>query len=145
MLIEVAGAILGLASAFLAWRELTLLPRKARQEILDRLREPTSNGLPWGPEGSSYQERVDAVVLSGMDARDLQSRFALPNRHLWRAVRHLYEGGKIEVFILEGIAEGHPDIPPGKKSLLPIFVRGAIPPDLRPRKEMVDIVFQSLR
>lgn len=151
MTIEVASLIvvilLGLPGAWWGWRECFYWPRKARQELLDRLREPTANGLNWAEDKErSFEEKVDEITRNGMDVADLRARFALPDRHLWKAVLNLYRENRIDVFLLKGIAseEGHPDVPAGSKMVLPIFVRGALPPDMRPKRSEVEKTLREL-
>ena len=142
-----AAAVLGTAAAVLGWRELFYLRRKARQEVLDRLRTPAANGLNWSEDDRSFKDKVDAIVRSGLDVSELRSRFALPDRLLWKAVQHLYRENKIDVFLWKGkeAAGGHPEVPKGSEIVLPIFVQGLLPPDMRPERSEVETLLSNLR
>lgn len=148
VILQIVAILLGIGGAGLAWREFFYLPQKARQDVLDRLREPAVNGLNWvGDTERSWQERTDAVVKNGMDASDLRARFSCPDRHLWKAVQRLYSENRIDVFLLRGIeARGaHRDVPAGTEVQVPIFVRGMLPPDLRPERPEVKTLLRRLR
>ena len=142
--------LLGIAAmggAILGWRELIYLRRKARQEVLDRLQRPAPRGLVWAEGDPSLPDRVDAIVKNGLDASELRARSALPDRHLWKAVQHLFEGNKIDVFLLKGkaAAGGPPGVPEGATMVLPIFVLGLLPPDMRPDRAEVAALLSDLR
>lgn len=143
----IVTVLLGFPAAWWAWREFLHLPRKARQEVLDRLREPAATGLNWGEDTKqSFQDKVDEIMKNGMDVSDLRSRIALPDRHLWKAVQHLYGENRIDVFLLKGmtIDDGHPDVPERSRAVLPIFVRGALPPEMRPERSEVETILSGL-
>lgn len=152
MPVEVVGLIvavvLGTPAGWWGWREFFHFPRKARQEVLDRLREPPTTGLNWQEDKEvSFQDKVDGIVKSGMDATDLRARFALPDRHLWKAIQHLYRENRIDVFLLKGTMDncGHPSVPPCSELVLPIFVRRALPPEMRPERSEVEKLLSRFR
>ena len=144
---ELLQILLGISATIMATRELFYVPRKARQEILDRLPELPANGLTREGDDQSFEERVDTIVNGGLDVVQLQARFALPDRHLWKAIQHLYERNKIDVFLLKGetTAGGPPGVPGGTRAVLPIIVRGALPPDMRPERSEVETLLSRLR
>ena len=137
----------GMGATILGWRELIYLPRKARQDVLDRLQRPAPSGLDWGEGDSSFQDRVDAIAKDGLDASQLRARVALPDRRLWKAVQHLYGRNRIDVFLLKGkaAAGGPPEVPEGTTTVLPIFVLGTLPPDMRPERSEVEALLSDLR
>ena len=144
----IVGILLGIPGAWWAWREFFYMPQKARQEVLDRLREPAPRGLIWEENRERpFKEKADEIARNGMDAIDLRARFALPDRRLWKAVRHLYGENKIDVFLLKATTVGgeHPEVPPGSSAVLPIFVRGPLPPDMRPKRSEVETILDNLR
>ena len=143
----VSGAFSALIAGILAWRELFYLPRKTRQEVLNRLPRPATKGLNWGKDDRSFQDKVDEIVKNGLDASELRAKLVLPDRHLWKTIQRLYEENRIDVFLLKGsIAHGGPPgVPRGTGAVLPIFVLGQLPPDMRPKRSEVEGVLSDLR
>ena len=145
MRIDVATLIvtilLGTCGAFLAWREFLHLPQKARQEILDRLREPAADGLNW--EEDSNQ----SFISNGMDVQELRAQLSIPDKRLWKAIQRLYDEGRIGIFLWKGtiMGDGHPQIPDGSKTVVPIIIKGALPPDMRPERSEVERILSILR
>ena len=139
--------LLGIPAAILAWWQLINLQRKARQEVLDRLREAAYDAPIWGENERSFEAKVDQIKRNGLDACELRARVALPDRRLWKIVRKLYAEGRIDVYLLRGIAgdDRNREVPKGTKMVLPIFVKGQLSPDMRPERSEVEALLSGLR
>ena len=142
----IVAVFLGLPGAWLGYRHFFELPRESRQEVLDRLPDRPGNGV-FGPVGEqSFQDKVGEIVKNGMDPSTLRAGFTRPDGHLWKAVRHLYEEKRIDVYLVKEVIgnDDHPDIPEGAPAVLPIFVKGALPPDMRPEQSEIEALLSGL-
>lgn len=141
IIISVVALVIGAAGAFLAWRKVTRLGREARQDILNLLPDPVPT-----PLSVSRENRIDTIMRTSLDLSQLEARFAMPKKELYKQLEKLFRQGKIQVFIQKGIATGgHPTIQEGARLLIPFIHKGGLPPDLRADDEEVIRLFSELR
>ncbi len=113
--------------------------RKAMQDILNAL--PNPEPLPLGVEQDyGYLER------NSLECSQLEGRIAVKPKALYKGLKTLVREGKVQVFIIHGVAadDANSTIAKGSYLSLPMFFKGGMNPSLRADPSEVEKILSVL-